>query len=457
MTLWQLSALRLCFAVRLAAAAPSSAEKAWAFANAVKRGDSLRRVLHVSYGTKWVQPHCLSLYTAVAHGIKPIVLGMRRQAQFDALGPLDKLYALDELTRDIGALPKPPTPAIDPLLVFNDGYDVAFMGGAAAIERRFERMGAPLVFAGERGCCTSFFWMHQWRNDCISPRAFPRPSSALAARDPTNRWVNSGLIAGTRHAFRAFIVAALEERERKLRDWGSEKDTYRTGTDQLIVCELLSQEAVYHNASALRAARIDYGSELFQCMYRIGADGTVISRSGPPRAAKGAAKGAAVADREGTPVDASLAGAFRLAPRSALNTLTKSSPLLLHFNGDSPGKGSFDSFVRAQWWGDSPMELIDAALVFDYDHGAARRFGEICPRSVFTPPLGARSTWVDPRAARRERAALRARLVVLYERVDPAMVAKVDAIVERYRGNATRLFRLLAEKYPAEFASRAEL
>ena len=165
----------------LAAALPSSAEKAWAFANTVKRGDSTRRVLHVSYGTKWVQPHCLSLYTALAHGVKPIVLGLRRQAQFDALGPLDKLYALDELTRDISNPLLNPPPAIDPLIVFNDGYDVAFMGGASAIEQRFERMGAPLIFAGERGCCTSFFWMHQWRNDCISPRAFPRPSSALAA------------------------------------------------------------------------------------------------------------------------------------------------------------------------------------------------------------------------------------------------------------------------------------
>ena len=416
------------------------AAAALAFANEVNG----RRVVHLSYGTQWVQSHCLSLFTALAHGVKPIVLGSRRQLAYNDLGPLDKLFALNEATRGLATLPVAAAAAADPLIVFNDGYDVAFMGGAAAVLERFERVGRPLVFAGERGCCTSFYWMRRLRNDCIKRHQFPEPSGKLAARDPRTRWVNSGLIAGTQRAFRTFLTAAIAKRKRHTRDWGP-PDTYKRGTDQLIVCDMLSDEAMYGNSSAVRRAIIDYGSEIFQCMYQLGLnqeapasrsskDGVLVARSGPRHG------------RSGTRRKARGAG----APRTALNMLTKTSPVMLHFNGDSAEKNDFEAFVRKLWWGDAPMERIGAALVFDYDNGKAVRFDSICPRSVFKPPTGRRSTWVDPLAKRRQRKADRARLVEMYTQVNPSKLedGSVAKIMEKHGDRMSKLWVLLKEKYP---------
>lgn len=198
---------------------------------------------------------CNVMKSAWGWGFQVNVIGQRRSRQYEKYHLVDKVFALRKFIRKL-----PKRNSGKNVIMFMDAYDVLVNASPFDLLQRFLDTDKKVLFASEKGCCSTKWYMMNRMNTCDSK--WP-----IDVRNHTSPWINTGVFIGYQNELRVLLDAAWIEYHQTLKEiQPGQVDPYVSGSDQQLIGQLFS----YHKELRERISMgIDVMSEVFQCMYKV--------------------------------------------------------------------------------------------------------------------------------------------------------------------------------------------
>ena len=217
------------------------------------------RLYSITYATDISRnDFCTVMEGAWGWGYKVNVIGYEEN-EYAKYKLVDKVFALRKWLKK---LPKRGRNVI----LFMDAYDVLVNAKPMDLLERFLDMERGVVFAAERGCCSTKWHMMHRRNTCD-------PDWPIDIMNYTTPWINTGVFIGFQSELEVLLDEAwieYQQTKRELR--GDQVDPYLSGSDQQLIGQLFA------HGNGLRddiGMALDLHSDMFKCMYQVQYEDTV--------------------------------------------------------------------------------------------------------------------------------------------------------------------------------------
>lgn len=319
-------------------------------------------ILDVTYATDVNFGFCLSTFSALCHGLQPLVLGWG--TVFPEMPNVHQLvrwkHIILEKFKETGHFIRYIAghgASADLTVLAHDSGDVVLTGNASCFKSGLAAAIEPLVFSAERNFYVGYKGSKDLRRCGFIEPLFPEPTS-VGARKYGARYLNSGAYIGRLGALVDMYNALIDPEDGAVHV--GEKMVEAEGlNDQALTSLYYISRVSPHDANNKRRLGgicLDHEARLFQCMHRLREDDSIHPTN---------------------EIDFEVSSVGQVT-----NLHTGTQPCLLHFNGDKKWTKIKTLVERLNFGDEATLQQASTGTILFWNASAGVTrvpFKELCP------------------------------------------------------------------------------